>query len=155
MSKSPSIDPVIEPVRPSASAGDTARTPDVESSARDPLDDRVLDLVHRVFGFSALRPMQDRAMRAALEGRDALVVLPTGGGKSLCYQAPALLRDGLTVVVSPLISLMQDQIDALRECGVPAGMLNSALSSDEKREVEIALERGALKLLFVAPERLM
>ena len=82
------------------------------------VEPRVLELVRRTFGFAELRPHQDRAIRAALDGRDALVVLPTGGGKSLCYQAPALLRDGLTVVVSPLISLMQDQIDALHELGV-------------------------------------
>jgi ATP-dependent DNA helicase RecQ len=121
----------------------------------DTLEARVLDLIRHTFGFTTLRPMQDQAIRAALGGRDALVVLPTGGGKSLCYQAPALLRDGLTVVVSPLISLMQDQIDALREYGVPAAMLNSAQTAGERRDVENDLARGTLKLLFVAPERLM
>jgi len=132
---------------------DSIRDEDLAAAdAREPL---VLELVRRTFGFTALRPMQGRAIRAALDGRDALVVLPTGGGKSLCYQAPALLRDGLTVVVSPLISLMQDQIDALHEYGVPAAMLNSAQSSAERRDVETDLERAALKLLFVSPERLM
>jgi ATP-dependent DNA helicase RecQ len=118
-------------------------------------EQRVLELVRHTFGFTALRPYQDQAIRAALEGRDALVVLPTGGGKSLCYQVPALLREGLTVIVSPLISLMQDQIDALRELGVPGAMLNSAQSIAERAEVERRLERRELKLLFVAPERLM
>jgi ATP-dependent DNA helicase RecQ len=151
--RSPGIRSTLSPSNGAPSSG--LASGEHEASARDELEGRVLELVRRVFGFTALRPMQDRAIRAALDGRDALVVLPTGGGKSLCYQAPALLRDGLTVVVSPLISLMQDQIDALRENGVAAGMLNSAQSSDERREVETALERGALKLLFVAPERLM
>jgi len=94
-------------------------------------------------------------MSVALEGRDALVVLATGGGKSLCYQAPALLRPGLTAVVSPLISLMKDQVDALAGNGVPAAMLTSAQDSDEKRAVFARLAARELKLLFVAPERLL
>jgi ATP-dependent DNA helicase RecQ len=126
-----------------------------DADERGAREARVLELIRRTFGFSTLRPMQGQAIRAALDGRDSLVVLPTGGGKSLCYQAPALMREGLTVVVSPLISLMQDQIDALREYGVPAAMLNSAQTSSERREVESDLDRGSLKLLFVAPERLM
>jgi ATP-dependent DNA helicase RecQ len=130
--------------------------PRSHGSARDtdPLGP-VLDLVRQTFGFEGLRPQQDRAIRAALEGRDALLVMPTGGGKSLCYQAPALVREGLTVVVSPLISLMQDQVDALRADGVPADMLTSSQASGERREVEAALARGDLKLLYVSPERLM
>ena len=93
-------------------------------------------------------------MDASLAGRDSLVVMPTGGGKSLCYQAPALLKDHITVVVSPLISLMKDQVDGLRECGVAAAQMNSSQASDEIRAVERALFRGELKLLFVSPERL-
>jgi ATP-dependent DNA helicase RecQ len=116
---------------------------------------RTLDVVRHTFGFSGLRPLQDEAIAAVLEARDALVVLPTGGGKSLCYQAPALVRPGLTVVVSPLISLMQDQIDALRACGVAAGMLNSGQDSSERQEIERDLAQGRLKLLYLAPERLM
>jgi ATP-dependent DNA helicase RecQ len=112
-------------------------------------------LVRRVWGYAELRPLQAEAMLAALAGRDALVVLATGAGKSLCYQAPALLRDGLTCVISPLISLMQDQIAGLSESGVDAAMLSSAQDGAEKRDVYERLERGALKLLFVAPERLM
>jgi len=93
-------------------------------------------------------------MTASLDGRDSLVVMPTGGGKSLCYQAPALLKDHVTVVVSPLISLMKDQVDGLRECGVGAAQMNSSQSMDELRAVERALFRGDLRMLFVSPERL-
>ena len=92
-------------------------------------------------------------MNALLERRDSLLVLPTGGGKSLCYQAPAVLRGDLTVVISPLISLMKDQVDGLRACGVPAVQLNSALSSEEMRDGERAVESGAVRLLFASPER--
>jgi ATP-dependent DNA helicase RecQ len=114
----------------------------------------LLEVVRATWGFSELRPMQELAVRAALVGRDALVVLPTGGGKSLCYQAPALVRQGLTVVVSPLISLMKDQVDGLRANGVPAATLTRAQPRVYRRRVTGALERGELKLLFVSPERL-
>src|SRR6266853_189639 len=90
-------------------------------------------VIARHWGFSSLRPLQDTAMRAVLDGRDSLLVLPTGGGKSLCYQAPAVLRGDTTVVISPLISLMKDQVDALRANGISAVQLNSALSPDELR----------------------
>jgi ATP-dependent DNA helicase RecQ len=116
--------------------------------------DGLRELIRRHWGFDELRPLQAEAMTAALEGRDALVVLATGGGKSLCYQAPALLRGGFTLVVSPLISLMKDQIDALHGNGVAAAMLSSAQDGGEKREVFELLAAGALKLLFVSPERL-
>jgi ATP-dependent DNA helicase RecQ len=111
--------------------------------------------IARVWGFAELRAMQAEAMQAALDGRDALVVLATGAGKSLCYQAPALVRPGLTAVVSPLISLMKDQIDALAGNGVPAAMLTSAQDPSEKRSVFAQLEARELKLLFVSPERLV
>jgi ATP-dependent DNA helicase RecQ len=111
-------------------------------------------LVRETWGFHHLRPDQVVAIQATLEQRDALVVMPTGGGKSLCYQAPALIREGLTVVVSPLISLMKDQIDGLHANGVPAGMLSSNQGAAERREVYGALETGGLSLLFVSPERL-
>ena len=94
-------------------------------------------------------------MTSALEGRDSVVVLPTGGGKSLCFQAPAMCQEGLAIVVSPLISLMKDQVDALRNCGVPAGFINSTLSAGERREVLNAARAGRLKLLYAAPERLL
>jgi ATP-dependent DNA helicase RecQ len=117
--------------------------------------DELRAVVRRVWGYAELRPLQAEAMLASLAGRDALVVLATGGGKSLCYQAPALLRDGLTCVISPLISLMQDQLAGLVESGVPAAMLSSAQDGREKREVYAQLEGGGVKLLFVAPERLV
>jgi ATP-dependent DNA helicase RecQ len=112
---------------------------------------RLKELVQRVWGYPSLRPLQAEAMCASLEGRDALVVLATGGGKSLCYQAPALLRGGFTAVVSPLISLMKDQIDGLAEMGVPAGMLTSAQEPEERRRVRQELLAGKLKLVYVAP----
>ena len=90
--------------------------------------DKLLKTVETHWGFPSLRPLQEEAMRAVLDGRDSLVVLPTGGGKSLCYQAPAVLRGGTTVVISPLIALMKDQVDGLRACGIAAAQLDSSLS---------------------------
>jgi ATP-dependent DNA helicase RecQ len=120
-----------------------------------PLQAELRAAVQHAFGISELRPFQEQAIRANLEGRDLLLVLPTGGGKSLCFQAPALVRPGLTLVVSPLIALMKDQVDGLRQSGVAAGMLTSAQSAGERRTVHEALERGELKLLYAAPERLV
>ncbi len=114
----------------------------------------MLDVVSRHWGYTSLRPLQEEAIGAVLGGRDSLVVMPTGGGKSLCFQVPALLRDGVTVVVSPLISLMKDQVDGLLACGVPAAQMNSSLSSSELRTLERDLGEGKVKLLFVSPERL-
>src|SRR4051812_24475664 len=93
-------------------------------------------------------------MSAVLAGRDSVVVLPTGGGKSLCFQAPAVQLPGLAIVVSPLISLMKDQVDALTECGVPAACINSSLSASERQRVADDVRNGRLKLLYIAPERL-
>ena len=120
------------------------------SAVGDPLR----GLLRRRFGHDAFRPLQERAIRAALAGRDSVVLMPTGGGKSLCYQLPALARDGLTLVVSPLIALMKDQVDALRARGIAAGCLNSSMGPDEAGEVRRAALRGDLKLLYVAPERI-
>jgi ATP-dependent DNA helicase RecQ len=105
------------------------------------------------FGYETFRPGQERAVRAVLDGRDTLVVLPTGGGKSLCFQIPALMLPGLTVVMSPLISLMKDQVDALTARGVPAAFINSTLSSSQIADRLARAQRGELKLLYVAPER--
>lgn len=116
---------------------------------------RAFDVLASVFGHSSFRGEQGAVVAHLVDGRDALVLMPTGAGKSLCYQLPALLREGLTIVVSPLIALMQDQVAALRERGVAAGALNSSLSWDEVRSVSQALDRGELKLLYLAPERLM
>jgi len=115
--------------------------------------DPLLEVVKKHWGYETLRPLQLEAMTAAAEGRDSLVVLPTGGGKSICYQAPALLRDGLTVVVSPLISLMKDQVDRLLSHGVPAAFINSSLDPSDRGRVQAGLARGDYKLIFVSPER--
>ncbi|HLU38767.1 MAG TPA: DNA helicase RecQ [Planctomycetota bacterium] len=109
--------------------------------------------LERTFGFTALRPLQREAIEAALAGRDALVVLPTGGGKSLCYQLPPLVTGRMTVVVSPLIALMQDQVDGLRLQGYPAAAVHSNLDGDARAELRERAASGDLKLLFVAPER--
>ena len=113
------------------------------------------EVLDRVFGYDAFRDEQEAIIEHVAGGGDALVVMPTGGGKSLCYQIPALLRDGVAVVVSPLIALMQDQVEALRQAGVRAAYLNSTLAFDEVRAVEADARSGALDLLYVAPERLM
>ncbi|HEU4699808.1 MAG TPA: ATP-dependent DNA helicase RecQ [Gemmatimonadales bacterium] len=112
------------------------------------------EALHRTFGLDRFRPGQEEAARAVLEGRDVVAVMPTGAGKSLCFQLPATLLDGLTVVVSPLIALMKDQVDALRRRGIAAAAIHSGLSAPERIEAEQALLSGGLKLLYVAPERL-
>jgi ATP-dependent DNA helicase RecQ len=117
--------------------------------------DQALDVLRSVFGYERFRGPQEQVIDCLLHGRDALVLMPTGGGKSLCYQIPALVRPGTAVVVSPLIALMQDQVAALRQAGVKAAVLNSALSRGEARDVQARLARGELDLLYVAPERLM
>jgi ATP-dependent DNA helicase RecQ len=109
----------------------------------------------RYFGFTSFRPLQEEIIRDALAGKDVFAVLPTGGGKSLCFQLPALVRPGLTVVVSPLIALMKDQVDALKAAGVPATFLNSSLAPGESRPRLRGLHNGEFRLLYVAPERLM
>jgi RecQ family ATP-dependent DNA helicase len=115
---------------------------------------RLLETIQKHWGYSSLRPLQEEAMLAALSGRDSLVVMPTGGGKSLCYQAPAIVSDRVTVVVSPLISLMKDQVDGLLANGIAAAQVNSSQSSGENRITEQELFAKRLKLLFVSPERL-
>src|SRR5690606_7023743 len=106
------------------------------------------------FGFRRFREGQIEAVRSAMSGRDTVVVMPTGSGKSLCYQLPALELEGMTVVVSPLIALMKDQADALARRGITAGAFNSSLSAAGRREVLEALEAGRLEFLFTTPERL-
>ena len=115
----------------------------------------ILATVHGTWGYSALRPLQEQAIRASLERRDSLVVMPTGGGKSLCYQVPAELARRTDVVVSPLISLMKDQVDGLRECGYPAAALYSGMPPDAVRKTEVEIAAGHYRLVFVAPERLL
>jgi len=113
------------------------------------------DALKRAFGFDAFRPLQEEIVTDVLANRDVFALLPTGGGKSLCYQLPAILTEGLTLVVSPLIALMKDQVDAMRTTGIAATFLNSSLEYDEIRERTRDLDRGAYKLLYVAPERLV
>jgi ATP-dependent DNA helicase RecQ len=107
------------------------------------------------FGYDEFRPLQEEIIRDALAGRDVFVLMPTGGGKSLCFQLPALMRDGLTIVVSPLIALMKDQVDALQTSGIPATYLNSTLNREEAKARWRGLYRGNYRMLYVAPERLM
>ncbi len=114
-----------------------------------------LNVLKEIFGFDSFRPGQEEAIRAVLDGRDTLAVMPTGGGKSLCYQVPALMREGLTVIVSPLISLMKDQVDSLLQSAVQgAATLHSGLSPEERWEVERKVRTGEIRMLYVAPERL-
>ena len=115
----------------------------------------VVDTVRRYWGFSELRPLQPEAIYAGLHGRDSLVVMPTGGGKSLCYQVPAALTGLTDIVVSPLIALMKDQVDALRQCGYAAAALYNGMSPEEIRRTEALVIAGAYRLVFVAPERLL
>ena len=112
------------------------------------------DVLEKVFGYPKFKGQQEAVIEAALQGRDSLVIMPTGGGKSLCYQIPAMLREGTGLIVSPLIALMQDQVTALHELGIEAEFLNSSQSLDESRDVMSRLRQGKLQLLYVAPERL-
>ena len=112
------------------------------------------DILQSVFGFQSFRPPQDQIIDSVIAGDDAMVIMPTGGGKSLCYQIPSLVREGCGVVVSPLIALMQDQVNALKLLGVRAAFLNSTLGASEAAEIEADLRGGALDLLYIAPERL-
>ena len=114
-----------------------------------------LGVLREVFGFESFRGQQLAIIEHVTTGGNAVVLMPTGGGKSLCYQVSALLRPGLGVVVSPLIALMKDQVDALRQAGVRAAALNSRLSSGETAEIERAVRDGALDLVYVSPERLV
>lgn len=113
----------------------------------------IRDALSDYFGFDSLRSGQDEVVEAVMAGRDALAIMPTGGGKSLCYQLPALCREGVTVVVSPLIALMKDQVDALQARNIPAAAINSSLGDEEYRQVMAAFRHGELKIIYVAPER--
>jgi ATP-dependent DNA helicase RecQ len=106
-------------------------------------------ILRDTFGYTSFRGAQQAIVEHVVGGGDALVLMPTGGGKSLCYQIPALLRPGVGIIVSPLIALMQDQVDALKQLGVPAAFLNSSLEAEEAREVSRSVMRGELKLLYV------
>jgi ATP-dependent DNA helicase RecQ len=116
---------------------------------------RLPQILEQYWGYTSFRPLQREAMEAVIDGRDSLLVLPTGGGKSICFQAPSLAREGLAIVVSPLISLMRDQVDTLESNGVPAACYNSSLPSDRRAEVLRGVRDGRYRLLYVAPERLV
>ena len=111
-------------------------------------------ILKSTFGYDTFKPLQREIINNVMARRDTLVIMPTGGGKSLTYQVPALMLDGLTVVVSPLIALMKDQVDALLANGIPAAFINSSLSNAEIEEIKDELTRGEIKLLYIAPERL-
>ena len=111
--------------------------------------------LEEVFGYKQFRSHQEQIIATLLAGKDCLALMPTGGGKSLCYQIPSLVRRGTGIVVSPLIALMQDQVDALRDVGVKAAFLNSTLDRSQQDQIEREFAAGALDLLYVAPERLV
>ncbi|MBQ1984781.1 MAG: DEAD/DEAH box helicase, partial [Clostridia bacterium] len=116
--------------------------------------ERKFEVLHRFFGYTAFRTGQEEIVDALVGGRDVSCVMPTGAGKSICYQVPALLMPGIALVISPLISLMQDQVDALNQNGIPAAFLNSSLSPQVYGQTLYDMENGAYKLIYVAPERL-
>ena len=122
--------------------------------SQEELDAQALATLRRYFGYEDFRPGQGALIHAILEGRDVLGVMPTGSGKSLCYQIPSLLLHGLTIVISPLISLMKDQVDGANEIGIPAAFINGSQSIDEQKDVFAAVNAGRVRLLYVAPERL-
>ncbi|MGV8979155.1 MAG: DEAD/DEAH box helicase, partial [Cellulomonas sp.] len=142
---------VAHPAPPARAARPTraARPARLDGPAPEPIE-----VLRRVFGYDAFRGDQAEIIDTVVAGGDALVLMPTGGGKSLCYQVPALVRPGTGVVISPLIALMQDQVDALSALGVRAGFLNSTQDLTERRRVETAFLAGDLDLLYLAPERL-
>src|SRR5208337_1859914 len=128
---------------------------DAAGGAGGRASDEILAVLLRFWGFETLRPLQAEAIQAGLECRDSLVVMPTGGGKSLCYQVPPAVAGRTDIVVSPLIALMKDQVDALRLCGYPAAALHSGMDQSEIRGVEREITAGRHRLIFVAPERLL
>ena len=111
--------------------------------------------LQKYFGYSEFRPKQEGIIQSVLEGKDSFVLMPTGGGKSLCYQLPAILFEGISIVISPLIALMKDQVDALKANGVDAAFLNSTLSAEEQSQIFFRLRNKDLKILYLAPERLL
>lgn len=110
------------------------------------------EILNKAFGYTSFRDQQEKIIKNILAQRDTFVLMPTGGGKSLCYQIPALMFDGLTIVISPLIALMKDQVDALRVNGIAAAYLNSTLSYHEQQHIIQQLRENKLKLLYLAPE---
>ena len=118
------------------------------------MTDEITKNLKKYFGFDSFRQGQREIIEKILEGKDVLGVLPTGGGKSICYQLPALMKEGLTLVISPLISLMKDQVDALREDGIKASFINSSLDFETYIDTLNSVKKGEIKLLYISPERL-
>jgi ATP-dependent DNA helicase RecQ len=116
---------------------------------------KALEILNSLYGYDSFRGHQADIIEHVTQGNNALVLMPTGGGKSLCYQIPSLLRDGVGIIISPLIALMQDQVGAMQQLGVKAAFLNSSLSHSEQNEIEQQLMVGQLDLLYIAPERLI
>ncbi len=114
-----------------------------------------LTILKSVFNFDQFRGDQQKIINTVISGNNALILMPTGGGKSLCYQIPALAKAGTAIIISPLIALMKDQVDALLKKGVKAALLNSSLSKTEQKSIEVELLSGSLKILYVSPERMM
>jgi len=125
------------------------------ASTNDLTTQQLQSALKQYWGYDEFRPLQLEAIQLVMQKRDSVVVLPTGGGKSLCYQVPAVCQDGMAIIVSPLIALMKDQVDSLTACGVPAAFVNSSLSVEERRKVAQRVTSGELKMLFAAPERLV
>ncbi len=125
------------------------------ATTRDHSTQHLHAALKQYWGYDDFRPLQREAMQLVMQKRDSVVVLPTGGGKSLCYQVPAVCQNGMAIIVSPLIALMKDQVDALTACGIPAAFVNSSLSVEERRDVAQRVSSGELKMLFAAPERLV
>ncbi|WP_234734481.1 DNA helicase RecQ [Tellurirhabdus bombi] len=128
--------------------------PSLLSLVEEPHAGQPLDLLKQYYGYDRFRPMQEAIVQSILAGRDTLVLMPTGGGKSVCFQIPALIKQGVCVVVSPLIALMKDQVEALLLNGIPAAYLNSTQTSGEQRQIEQDVTAGRLKLLYVSPEKM-
>src|SRR5260221_184588 len=119
------------------------------------MEEKIYKILQKYFGYSSFRDLQEEIILDVLVKKDVFVLMPTGSGKSICYQIPALIQDGLTIVVSPLISLMKDQVDGLKQNGINAAFLNSTLSYGKQSEIELSLKKGEIKILYVAPERLV
>ena len=119
------------------------------------MSQKALEILNSLYGYDSFRGHQAEIIEHVSAGNNALVLMPTGGGKSLCYQIPSLIRDGVGVIISPLIALMQDQVDAMQQLGVKAAFLNSSLSHSEQNIIEQQLMAGQLDLLYIAPERLI
>ena len=118
------------------------------------MNEKILDILQKYYGYKSFRKGQEEIINTILNGEDVLAIMPTGGGKSLCYQVPALCMDGLTIVISPLISLMKDQVDSLTSMGIDASYINSSLSSEDYNQILENITNDKYKIIYVAPERL-